>query len=274
MIEQLPEGAEVVASGPLPTAPSSPGDAEASTSHAWTSQAWTNEAANIDASAIELKPNKELSVCAVMPSRISKNGLVWLTLAHFFVGMMLGVEYVTRPDIKALPKERVLKSTYCICSDHFAAADFADPQKTRLIWLAVPSAGVSSPRLRCLASEVALRADSTAEPLLRQRHPQAPPTPSPIPCASPSLQDPCYQRSQEVRMHPFHRNKGPHHKDHPGWAKEERAVRPPSQDHLGCAEVPQRLHGSKDYPRGTMVPRAETKVVHPQDQEDHHPTAW
>lgn len=53
MIEQLPEGAEVVASGPLPTAPSSPGDAEASTSHAWTSQAWTNEAANIDASASE-----------------------------------------------------------------------------------------------------------------------------------------------------------------------------------------------------------------------------
>lgn len=60
---------------------------------------------------------------------------------------------------------------------------------------------------------------------------------------------------QAVRMHPFHRNKGRHHKDHPGWAKEERAVRPPSQDHLGCAEVPQRLHGSKDYPRGTMVSR-------------------
>lgn len=43
MIERLPEGAEVVASGPLPTPPSSPGDAEASTSHAW-----TNEAANTD----------------------------------------------------------------------------------------------------------------------------------------------------------------------------------------------------------------------------------
>lgn len=74
-------------------------------------------------------------------------------LGAFFRRYDAWVEYVTRPDIKALPKERVLKSTYCICSDHFAAADFADPQKTRLIWLAVPSAGVSSPRLRCLASE-------------------------------------------------------------------------------------------------------------------------
>ncbi|XP_077545978.1 uncharacterized protein LOC144158758 [Haemaphysalis longicornis] len=51
MIERLPEGAEVVASGPLPTAPSSPGNPDESSSHAWTSQAWTNEADNIDASA-------------------------------------------------------------------------------------------------------------------------------------------------------------------------------------------------------------------------------
>ncbi|XP_077545913.1 uncharacterized protein LOC144158712 isoform X4 [Haemaphysalis longicornis] len=52
MIERLPEGAEVVALGPLPTAPSSPGDAKAS-SHTWTSQAWTNEVANIDTPASE-----------------------------------------------------------------------------------------------------------------------------------------------------------------------------------------------------------------------------
>lgn len=71
----------------------------------------------------------------------------------FFPRYDAWVSYINRPDIKALPKERVLKSTYCICSDHFVAADFADPNKTKLIWSAVPSAGVSSPRLRCLASE-------------------------------------------------------------------------------------------------------------------------
>lgn len=63
------------------------------------------------------------------------------------------MDYANRPDLKALPKERVLKSTYSLCSDHFKESDFANPQKTKLIWSAVPSAGVSDSRLRCLASE-------------------------------------------------------------------------------------------------------------------------
>lgn len=44
MVERLPEGAEVVASGALSTAPSSPGNVEASTSQAWINEASTSDA--------------------------------------------------------------------------------------------------------------------------------------------------------------------------------------------------------------------------------------
>lgn len=63
------------------------------------------------------------------------------------------MDYANRPDLKALSKERVLKSTYRLCADYFRESDFANPEKTKLIWSAVPSAGVSDSRLRCLGSE-------------------------------------------------------------------------------------------------------------------------